>query len=252
MKIIAIILLFIASITTIVFLVGKTLLNDGFTPSLIAASILIFASIASYFLGDKIIIKSYSAKKILKEANPALFQVTEHLCAQLSLQIPNVYVINTQTINAFSVGRDPKHAAICLTSGALGKLEKAELEGILAHELSHIKNNEILSSSLVAMLLGFMLRHIFPLNSLFFHVVLSQKREYEADAFAALITRFPQGLASALEKISQDQTPLRFANVETARLFIENPFRGSNSKWFSGLFNIHPPIEERIRLLRSI
>lgn len=251
-KVAIIIVFFTASIATLVFIVGKTLLNNGITPALASIAILLISSLLIFFFGDKIILKIYGAKKIPKQYNPLLFEDIKRLATQASLNVPNLYVSDSTCLNAFSVGWDKNHASICVTKGMLNTLHDPELEGVLAHEISHIKNEDCLPAAFIAILLGFFLRPIFPLNALLFHVTISQKREYEADAFAALITRFPQGLALALEKISQDQTPLRFANAETAHLFIENPLRGSNSRWFSGLFNIHPPIEERIRLLRSM
>ena len=199
--------------------------------------------------------------------------------------MPKVYVVNDEAVNAFATGRDPKHAAVCVTSGILKKLNKAELEGVLAHELSHVKNFDIRLMSIVVVLvglvtlladffmrsflwgnhgrerndretpaflivIGIVLAVLSPVIATLIQLAISRKRELLADSSGILLTRYPEGLASALEKIAQDKHILRTANNATAHLYIANPFKDKN--WLSSLFNTHPPIEERIKILRSM
>lgn len=198
------------------------------------------------------------------------------------MPIPKIFIIHDSAMNAFATGRDPKHGVICFTTGILEKLNKAELEAVAAHELSHIKNYDIRLMAVVVILVGViaLLSDIF-LRSMFFggrkngHIIviligiglailspiaatliqlaISRKREFLADASGVLITRYPEALASALEKIAADPSPVKEATNATAHLFIENPFKEKEaSHWFSSLFNTHPPVEERIRILRNM
>ena len=246
-------------------------------------------TLSSYYFSDSIILSMSHAKRIEKKDNPRFYNVVENLSIGAGLPMPKLYVIDDSAPNAFATGRDPKHAVVCVTTGLLDKLSKVELEGVLAHELSHVGNYDIRLMAVVSILVGLaaLLADIF-LRSLWFsgrdrddnrnanaqmiflaigiilailspiiasliQLSISRKREYLADASGALLTRYPEGLASALEKISKDKEPLEVANNATAHLYIVNPFKGKNiHNWFAGLFNTHPPIEERIKILRSM
>ena len=202
--------------------------------------------------------------------------------------LPKIYIIEEPQPNAFATGRDKKHAVVAVTRGLLNKLEKTELEGVIAHELSHIGNKDMLLQTMVVILAGViaMLSNLFlrisfygggrrndskgsggailavlgiiaailaPLAATLIQLAISRKREFLADASGALLTRYPEGLARALEKISVDPNPLRVATNSTAHLFIASPFRGKQAaSWFTKLFMTHPPIEERIKALRGM
>jgi heat shock protein HtpX len=228
-----------------------------------------------------------NAHPIKKSDNPMLYHLVENLCIAAGIPIPKIYVIDDSATNAFATGRDPHHAVICFTTGILQKLNKSELEGVAAHELSHVQNYDIRMMSIVTILVGtvtlaadFFMRSMWfggkdndskgsaqgifiligiglailsPIIATLIQLAVSRKREYLADASGALLTRYPEGLASALEKISKDKEPLEVANNATAHLYIINPFKGKNmANWFSSLFNTHPPIEDRIKILRSM
>lgn len=284
--------LFVAFIMTVVFVFGKA---TGYGLFYLVFG-LIFAtlvSIGSFYYSDRIILGLSGAKKIQKQDNPELFNTVENLCIGDGLPMSQIYIINDPSPNAFATGRDPKHAVICVTSGILQKLDRIELEGVIAHELSHVKNYDTRLMGIVAILVGFVaimanfflqslwfgggirgrnsqgggsLQIIFLLIGIFFAILspiiatliqlaVSRKREFLADASGALLTRYPQGLALALEKISQDPNVVKSANNATAHLFIVNPYKDkhkSKQAWFSSLFDTHPPIEERIRILKSM
>ena len=283
-----IVVLFILFITTIVFIYGKA---SGYGLSYVGIG-LIFSGImgfSSYYYSDKMILGMSGAKQIVKNNNPQLFRIVENLCIGAGVPMPKIYIINDSAINAFATGRDPKHSVVCVTTGILDRLNKVELEGVIAHELSHVRNYDIRLMSIVVILVGlvalladFFMRSLWyggskrersdrgnaqgiflligiilavlsPLIATLIQLAVSRKREFLADASGALLTRYPEGLASALEKISQDKEPLEAANNATAHLYIANPFKGKISgSWFANLFNTHPPIEERIRILRSM
>jgi heat shock protein HtpX len=245
-------------------------------------------SFGSYYYSDKIILGMSSAKQISKKDNPEFFRIVENLCIATGLPMPKLYIINDSAPNAFVTGRDPKHAVVCATTGILDKLNKTELEGVIAHELSHIRNFDIRLMAIVTILVGlvalladFFMRSLWfsgnrrnresnnvqgiflfigiilailsPIIATLIQLAVSRKREFLADASGALLTRYPDGLASALQKIAKDKEPLEVANNATAHLYIANPFKGKiSTSWFAGLFNTHPPIEERIRILRSM
>jgi heat shock protein HtpX len=225
-----------------------------------------------------------SAKPVDHNSNRELYHLVENLSITAGLPMPKLYIIEDGAPNAFATGRDPEHGVICVTTGLLQKLDKTELEGVLAHELSHIGNRDILLSTVVVILVGFVtlladwFRHwafwggrgrdseagtqmrtiliivaivfsiLAPLAAVLMQLAISRKREFLADASGALLTRYPEGLASALEKISADKEPLEAANRATAHLYISNPFKG---KKIGKLFMTHPPMEERIKALRS-
>ncbi|MDH7476613.1 MAG: M48 family metallopeptidase [Microgenomates group bacterium] len=246
------------------------------------------SGLVSYYYSDKIILFTLGAKEADKKNYFNFYTVAENLSIAAGLPMPKLYVINDPAPNAFATGRDPHHAIICATTGILQKLDRAELEGVIAHELSHIKNYDILLMSIVSVLIGtislvsdwlmrsfwwsgfrnekeeknnnpilfilFILALILaPIAATLIQLALSRKREYLADADGALLTRYPEGLARALEKISADNNFLRTATTSTAHLFIINPFKNKKTiNWLTNLFSTHPPIEERIRILRSM
>lgn len=240
---------------------------------------------ASYYWSDKIVLGISSAKPIAKKDNPEIYRTVENLCIAAGLPLPKIYIINDSAPNAFATGRDPKHAAIAFTSGILEKLNKQELEGITAHELSHVGNRDTLLMAVVSVLVGtialltdFFMRSMLyggrdrdskgnqlfmilaivaailaPIVATLIQLAVSRRRELLADASGVLLTRYPQGLASALTKISADKEPLEVANRGTAHLYIVNPLKGKEAKaWLAGLFNTHPPIKERIKILLSM
>lgn len=282
-----ILVLFIVFAGTVGYVLGKAM---GDAP-VIGGSIFIFSliySFVSYFYSDKMVLATSGAKQIQKKDNPELFRIVENLSIGEGVPMPRVYIIHDISPNAFATGRDPKHASIAVTTGILKRLNKAELEGVLAHELSHVKNYDTRLLAITAVLVGFiaLMSDIFmrnllwrnigggnrrnqgqaifliigivfailaPIIATLIQLAISRKREFLADASGALLTRYPEGLASALEKISTDQHSLKTATSATAHLFIANPFRGKSfSGWLSNAFSTHPPIQERIKILRSM
>jgi heat shock protein HtpX len=261
----------------------------GVSGGMLVFIIAIIYSFISYFYSDKIVLATSGARQIKKKDHPELFRIVENLAIGDGLPMPKVYIIEDESPNAFATGRDPKHAAVAATTGILERLNKSELEGVLAHELSHVKNYDTRLLAITAVLVGFIslitdmfMRQLFwggfrdnderdnraqgifliigialaiiaPIVASLIQLAISRKREYLADASGALLTRYPEALASALEKISKDPRPLQTASSATAHLFIVNPFKG---KSFAGiitnLFSTHPPIEERIKILRSM
>jgi heat shock protein HtpX len=237
-------------------------------------------SFASYWWSDKIVLAMSGAKEVTHENARELYRIVENLCITAGLPVPKIYVIQDSSPNAFATGRNAEHAVIAITTGLAEKLEKKELEGVIAHELSHIGNKDMLLSTVIVILVGFValmadwfrrwawfggdddngknlifmivaivLSILAPLAAMLIQLAISRKREFLADADGALLTRYPEGLASALEKISADPTPLRSANRATAHLFIANPFRG---KKISSLLMTHPPVAERVKALRGM
>jgi len=237
-------------------------------------------ALVSYYYSDKITLAISRAKKVPRqEPFLELHRIVENLAIAAGLPKPEIYLIEDSAPNAFATGRDPKHAAIAVTQGLLEKLNKTELEGVLSHELAHIGNYDIRLMTLVVvlygiialisdwflralwfrdrdedknallLLIGVVLAILAPLAALLIQLAISRKREYLADATGALLTRYPEGLASALEKIAADPEPLEVANRATAHLYIVNPFKG---KTLLTLFSTHPPIEDRIKKLREM
>jgi len=241
----------------------------------------------SYWSSDKIALRMAGAQQIEKKDNPALWNVIENLAITAGLPMPRVYTTPERQINAFATGRNPEHAAIAVTLGALERLNKDELEGVLAHELSHVGNRDILVSTAVVVLAGVIslvsdifMRSMFfggmrgrddedrnggmmaiigialailaPIAAMLIQFAISRRRESLADASGALLTRYPEGLASALEKIGADTSPMRAARDSTAHLWIANPFKGKYLSGLHKLFLTHPPIEERIKALRGM
>lgn len=245
-------------------------------------------SIGSYWYSDKIIFAMMRAKLIEEKDNQQLFHLVENLCITSGLPVPKIYILPEAQPNAFATGRDEKHAAVAVTVGLLQKLDKTELEGVLAHELSHIKNRDTLLQTVIVILVGIIaliadwaLRASFwggrrddsensranaifmviglialvlaPIAATLIQLAISRKREFLADASGALMTRYPDGLANALRKIAVDPTPMRTANSSTAHLFIASPFKGKQkTSWLIKLFMTHPPVEERVAALMGI
>lgn len=252
--------------------------------ALIATGIMNFVS---YYFSDKIVLGISGAKPIDEKSNKELYRIVENLCIASGLPVPKIYIIEDSAPNAFATGRDPKHATVVFTTGILQKLNKQELEGVAAHELSHVGNRDTLVMTVVSVLVGtialladwfmhsmwygghdrdsdskgnalFMVLAVVaailaPIIAQLIQLAVSRRREFLADASGVLITRYPQGLASALKKISADKEPLEVANRGTAHLYIINPLKGSEIKGFLiGLFNTHPPVEARIKALQEM
>lgn len=250
-----------------------------------------FMSVLSYWYSDKIVLRMAHAKPVSLENAPELYRIVENLAITAGLPMPKVYLVPEQAPNAFATGRNPKHAVVAVTEGLLERLDRSELEGVIAHELSHIGNWDMVVSTVVVVLVGFIsilsdifLRSMFwggrsrdrgsaqgililigivlailaPIAATLIRLAISRKREFLADASGALLTRYPDGLARALEKISRDPTPLRHATNTTAHLWFDDPFddptgkRYKKTPWFHKLFMTHPPVEERIAALRGI
>lgn len=257
---------------------------DNYAILVIAVLFSVVMSFASYWWSDKIVLAMSGAKEVTHENAKEIYNIVENLCITAGLPVPKIYIIEDPSPNAFATGRDPAHAVVCLTTGIIEKLDKTELEGVIAHELSHIGNKDILLSTVIVVLVGFVailagffrrwsffggrdndrdsgqlglilfvaaiiLSILAPIAAMLIQLAISRKREFLADADGALLTRYPEGLARALEKISADPTPMQHANQATAHLFITNPFKG---KKVSNLFQTHPPIAERVKRLRGM
>ncbi|NLE07158.1 MAG: M48 family metallopeptidase [Parcubacteria group bacterium] len=279
--------LFLVVVVGLGYFVSEYYGNPGLLYIAIIFSVMM--NITSYWWSDKIVLGLSKAKPAKREEYFDLYTVTENLSITAGLPMPKVYVIDDPAPNAFATGRNKDHAVIAVTTGLLQKLERPELEGVIAHELSHIGNRDILLMSVVVVLVGFVsiisdmfLRTSFfsssrdnknggaggilaiigivfiilsPIVATLIQLAISRKREYLADSSSALLTRYPEGLARALEKISNYNMPMKNARNATAHLFISNPVpvkKTASGKPVTNLFNTHPPIEERIRLLRSM
>jgi len=249
-------------------------------------------ALISYYNSDKITLAVSKAQKVDRATNQELYHVVENLAITAGLPTPTIYIIDDAAMNAFATGRDPKHAVVCVTTGLLAKMDRQELEGVIAHELSHVGNYDIRLSTLLVVLagsvalisniflrstffsgigrnrnnndqgaaiffiIGIILAILSPIAATLIQLAVSRKREYLADASGALLTRYPEGLASALEKIRDENMPLKEANSATAHLYISNPLQGERPgkkpSLFAGLFDTHPPIDERIKRLRGM
>lgn len=240
-------------------------------------------NISSFWFSDKIVLSMSKAKPADRKSFFDLYTVTENLSISAGLPMPKLYVIDDPAPNAFATGRNKEHAVVAVTTGLLQKLERQELEGVIAHELSHIGNRDILLMSAVVVLVGFVsilsdmflrnmrfggrrdndrgggalaiigivLMILSPIIATLIKLAISRRREYLADASGALLTRYPEGLARALEKISAYNMPMKVASTSTAHLFISNPFGGKGAS-ISNLFQTHPPVAERIKILRDM
>lgn len=269
-----------------VFVIGigyflNAYLGYGYETVVFAVIISGLMSIFSYYQSDKIALRSTGAKEISKQDNPYVYRIVENLCMANGMPVPKVHIIDSPALNAFATGRDPEHASIALTTGIIQALENEELEGVIAHELSHVKNYDIRVMTVVVVLvgtislladwffrarflhgsrdnnkggggiflvIGLVMLILSPVVAEIIKLAVSRKREFLADASGALLTRYPEGLARALEKISASPEQLKTASSATAHLFISNPFKG---KGFKSLFSTHPPIEERVKRLRG-
>jgi heat shock protein HtpX len=259
-------------------------------------SFIIFAGIFSvvysligYYSSASIALGLARAQEIQKSDNPDLWNIVENLAITAGLPMPKLYITPEMQINAFATGRDPKHAAVAVTSGALQRLNKDELQGVLAHELSHVGNRDILVSTVAAILAGIIslvadvfLRSLFfggfggrrgngsgeageifffaaialsilaPIGTMLIQLAISRRREALADASGVLLTRYPEGLISALRKIEVDTVPMASAKDSTAHMWIDSPFKGKQVSWWHKLFMTHPPIEDRIAALQKM
>lgn len=260
----------------------------------IAVIIAVVQALLSYYSGDAIVLATSGAQQIQKKDNPELWRIVENLSITAGLPMPKVYIIPDAAPNAFATGRDPKHASVAVTAGLLQRLDKNELSGVIAHELSHVGNYDIRLMTIVAVLVGvialvsdiFLRSRLFgfggkrdensgggqiqtillivsivaailaPIIGIIVQLAISRRREYLADADGALLTRYPEGLAGALEKISQYKAPMRKTSTATAHLFIANPLgakeKGEDQSGFVKLFSTHPPVKERIKILREM
>ncbi|MEJ0021931.1 MAG: zinc metalloprotease HtpX [Candidatus Doudnabacteria bacterium] len=280
---------FLVLIIALGYFFGQYFDSPGILP--IAVIFSVGLSLTSYFYSDKIILSMSHAKQIQRADDPELYHTVENLAIAAGLPTPKIYLIDDTAPNAFATGRDPKHAVVCITTGLRSKLTKPELEGVIAHELSHVGNYDIRLSTIIVVLVGvvsllsnWMLRASFfggrrrnnegeagvifmvvglvlailsPIAATLIQLAISRKREYLADASGALLTRYPEGLASALKKIAADTEPLEEANNATAHLYIVNPFKQNLNVRQAGsalsrLFDTHPPIQERIKRLEEM
>lgn len=242
----------------------------------------------SYFYSDKMVLWSTGAVPALKKDYFDYYTVAENVAIAAGIPKPKLYVLDSPAMNAFATGRSPKHAVVCATTGLLAHMNRAELEGVIAHEMSHVKNYDVLFMSIISVLVGtlalvtdWVMRHmmwfgvsrdddrqnsnpfslialvavliISPIVATLIQFAVSRRREYLADSSGALLTRNPHALADALEKLSMASVPLATASGANAHLFITNPFgKGTLSNKLQNMFSTHPPIEDRIRILRSM
>lgn len=242
----------------------------------------VLMSFTSYYNSDKVILTMSQAHEIQKNSNPELYRIVENLAITVGMPVPKIYIIEEWQPNAFATGRDEKHAVVAVTRGLLEKLDKRELEAVLAHEIAHIKSKDILVGSIIVVLVGIvaLLSDIFmrslylsnsdndnknplflilaiismilaPLVATIIKLAISRKQEFRADATGSLLTRDPEALASALIKISADKTPLSKINSATSHLYISSPSKKKVS-FYDKLFMTHPPVEERVNALRQI
>jgi len=260
----------------------------GFDSSFIGIALIIsgILSFVSFYYSDSIILSISGATPASKRDHFDFYTVTENLVGVARIPMPKLFVIEDTAMNAFATGRDPEHAVVCATTGILARLNRTELEGVVAHELSHVKNYDIRLMGIVTILVGLVtlladillrtrirgrgrddegnlgavlfvagivMALLSPIIAQLIQLAVSRRREFLADASGAALTKFPEGLASALEKISADKEPLEAANKATAHIYIANPLKNHHDSigWFAGLFNTHPPVKERLKALRG-
>lgn len=271
----------------VVIAFGYVLSQAYGNPSILYLAVLfsVGTSITSYWFSDKIALSMHGAQPVSMENAPELYRIVENLAITAGLPTPRIYIIPEAAPNAFATGRDPKHSVVAVTRGLLEKLDRSELEGVLAHEMAHIGNRDMLIGTVAVVLVGFisiasdffsrslmfrgggdrdnkngifmiigiLLSILAPLAATIMQLAISRKREYLADVTGALMTRYPEGLANALQKISSDHTPMARANNATAHLWLSSPFKdkGKPSR-LAELFLTHPPIEKRIAALRGM
>lgn len=279
---------FVVFVVFAAYVMGNAL-GYGNSWMFVAVVFSIISSFVSYYFGDSMVLAMSGARPADRKRDFDFFTVSENLAIAAGIPKPRLYVIDDTAMNAFATGRDPTHAVVCATTGLLDRLERRELEGVIAHELSHIKNYDTRLMAVVAvlagtvafladmfmrslwwgghrksrdddrgmgqilLLVGIVLAIISPIVASLIQLAISRRREYLADASGASLTRYPEGLARALEKLSGDREVLEAATNATAHLYIANPFKGKEfGAWFANLFNTHPPIKERIKILRSM
>lgn len=265
----------------------------GYGPDTIAIALILtgISSFAGYYWSDQIVLSLSGARPATRDEFFDFYTVTENLCVATRLPMPKLYVIDDTAMNAFATGRDPQHAAVCATTGLLQRLNRGEIEGVVAHELSHVQNYDIRLMSVVSVLVGtiallsdwllrgsswgggkrrsdrednqlqtilflagLVLAFLSPLIAQLIQLAISRNREFLADASGAGMSKNPEGLARALEKISQDSEPLEAANKATAHLYISDPLKNTHGAvgWFAAMFATHPPVSERIKQLRAM
>jgi len=247
----------------------------------VAVGFSILMNFGSYWFSDKLVLSMTKARPATREEFFDLYTVTENMAITAGLPMPKLYVINDPAPNAFATGRDEKHAVVVATTGLVAMMNRQELEGVIAHELSHVKNKDMLVMTVAVVLAGFIaiIADLFlrmsmfggnkdndkggalvvvvaivgailaPIAAQLIQLAISRRREFLADASGALLTRYPEGLASALQKIGSYSSPMKSANHATAHLFIGNPFGAKSGTWINKLFSTHPPVEERIARL---
>lgn len=277
--------IFLVFIIAIGWVFAQTYRSPSYLYGAVILSMLM--NVFSYWYSDKIALMSTGAKEANRDEYFGLYTTVENLSITAGIPMPRVYVIDDPAPNAFATGRNKEHAVIAVTTGLLGMTENEELEGVLAHEMAHIGNRDILLMTVVVVLVGFIsiladmfmrarlygvggrgngdsragavifiagivLSILAPIAATLIQLAISRKREYLADATGALITRYPDGLANALEKISKYDGRMKMASAATAHLFISDPFGSKKHRSFAHLFMTHPPIEERISILRNM
>ena len=285
MKSTALVVVFIALVALIGYVFGQVT-DWGYLGLVLALGVAFTMSVGSYWFSDKIVLSMSRARPVDRDVEPYLVNTVEGLSIAAGLPVPRAYVIDDPAPNAFATGRNPENAAIAVTTGLLAMMDRQELEGVLAHELAHIKNYDTLLQTLAAVLAGsvtliseWMLRSFWwggrsrdrdsgrlgaimvvvaivlallsPVAATLIQMAISRRREFLADASAAMLTRYPPGLASALRKIGSDQNQLRVANKATESLYIVNPLK-ARGRGMNSLFNTHPPLAERIALLEAM
>lgn len=279
--------LFIVIFTGFFYIIGKYFGGgSGAFYALLGFIISFASSVYSYFNSDKLVLSTTHARPATKEEFFDFYTVTENLSIASGLPMPKLYVIDDPSPNAFATGRNPEHGVVCATTGLLDLMERGELEGVIAHELSHIKNYDILVSTVTAVLVGtialaadWIMRSLWwgggndddrprnpimlvllivaliltPIVATLIQLAVSRRREFLADASGALLTRYPDGLASALQKIAAYPRGVHTATTSTAHMFISNPFKEKRAmSWMTSLFSTHPPVEQRIEILRKM
>ncbi len=279
--------LFTIIFTGFFYIIGKYFGGgSGSFYALLGFLISFVSSVYSYYNSDKLVLSTTHARPATKEEFFDFYTVTENLSIASGTPMPKLYVIDDPSPNAFATGRNPQHGVVCATTGLLHIMDRAELEGVIAHELSHIKNYDILVSTVTAVLVGtialaadWIMRSLWwgggsdddrprnpimlvlliaaliitPIVATLIQLAVSRRREFLADASGALLTRYPDGLASALEKIAAYPRGVSTATTSTAHLFISNPFKQRKvMSWMTNLFSTHPPVEQRVAILRKM
>jgi heat shock protein HtpX len=274
------------------YVIGRGSLAASLTALVIGLLIAGIGAWWSYRYGDRLVLRSSRARPVTAQEEPRLHNIVEGLAIAGGIPKPAVYVVPEKAPNAFATGRDPEHSSVAVTQGLLDSMNRVELEGVIGHEMAHVKDRDILLGTIVATLVGsvvllseFMLRWFWwggggrrssnegggsgfvifaaiglvvailtPIIAQVIKMAMSRQREYQADAEGVMLTRYPPGLVSALKKIAGDPTPMRYANNATAHLWLNQPSRipGEGYHWWENLFSTHPPIQERIRRLEEM